>query len=49
MENCDHTILPGLLTLFLYAPAHKSWIFEKFIFELEAFSCNCKIDCSLVS
>ena len=46
--SCDHIICPGLSILFSYAPAHKAWIFEKFIFELEAFSCDFKIDCILV-
>ena len=45
MENCDYTIRPGLSSLFLYAPVHKIWPFEKFIFELEA---NFKIDCILL-
>ena len=48
MYSCDHIICPGLSILFLYAPAHKAWIFEKFVFELKAFSCEFKIDCILV-
>ena len=36
MENCDHTICPVLLILFLYDPVCKVWLFEKFNFELEA-------------
>ena len=35
MGNCDHTICPVLSILFLYEPAHKAWLFEKFLFELE--------------
>ena len=46
--NFDHIICPGLSILFLYVPAHKSWIFEKFVFELETFSCDFKIDCILL-
>ena len=37
MENCDHTICHVLSILFLHDPACKAWLFEKFIFELEAF------------
>ena len=48
MYCCDHIICPGLSILFLYAPPHKAWIFEKFVFELKAFSCEFKIDCILV-
>ena len=48
MYSCDHIISPDLSILFLYAPAHKAWIFEKFVFELEAFSYDFKIDCILV-
>ena len=33
---------------FFYRLVHKVWIFEKFVFELEAFSCVFKIDCILV-
>ena len=43
MQSCGHTIWPDLSILFLYAPAHKVWIFEKFVFELEAFSNNLKL------
>ena len=48
MDSCDHIICPGLSILFLYAPAHNAWISEKFVFELDAFSCYFKIDCILV-
>ena len=48
MYSYDHIICPGLSILFLYTPAHKTWIFEKFVFEIEAFSCNFKIDCILL-
>ena len=34
---------------FLYAQVHKVWFFEKFIFELEAFLHNFKIDFISVS
>ena len=34
IENCDQVIVS---VIFLYAPAHKIWLFEKFIFELQAF------------
>ena len=37
MENCDYHIYPVLSIPFLYDPAHKAWLFEKFIFELEAY------------
>ena len=47
MYSCDHIIFPGLSILFLYAPAHKAWIFEKFVFELEAFSWDFKTGCIL--
>ena len=47
MKNCDHTIRPGLSSLFLYATAHKAWVFEKFIFELATFLYNFKIDFAL--
>ena len=40
MENCDHTI-------FLYDPAYKTWLFEKFFVELEALY-SFKITCILV-
>ena len=53
MYNCDHIISPDLPILFLYAPAHKAWIFEQFVLELDAFSCDFKIDyvllCQLIS
>ena len=48
MYSCDHTNCPRLPILFLYTPAHKTWIYEKFAFELEAFLCDFKIDCSLL-
>ena len=48
MYSCDHITCPGLSILFIYAPAHKAWIFEKFVFEREAFLCDFKIDCILV-
>ena len=47
MENCYHTISPVLTIHFLYDPACKAWLFEKFIFELEA-SYSFKITCILV-
>ena len=28
MENCDPSIFPGWSILFLYVPAHKSWLLE---------------------
>ena len=53
MYSCDHIIYLCLSILFLYAPAHKARIFEKFGFELEAFSCDFKTDfilvCQLIS
>ena len=48
MYSCDHIICPGLSIQFLYTPAHKTWNFEKFIFEIEAFSCNFEIGCILL-
>ena len=47
MENCDHTINSVLSIFFLYDSVCKTWIFEKFIFELEA-SYGFKITCILV-
>ena len=47
MNNCDHTICPVLPILFLYDPANTAWLFEKFIFELEAFY-SFNITCILV-
>ena len=41
--------LSRLSNVFLYGPTHETWIFEKFAFELEAFSCGFKIDCILMS
>ena len=47
--NLIPTICLGLSIFFLYAPAHKVWLtFEKFIFELEAFSHNFEINSILV-
>ena len=46
MENCDRTICP-VVDSFLYDPACKAWLFEKFIFELEA-SYSFEITCILV-
>ena len=46
MENCDHTICPVLSILF-YDTVCKAWLFEKFIFELEA-SYSFIITCILV-
>ena len=48
MYNGDHTIFPSLSILFLCATAHKVSIFEKFIFKLELFLCDFKIDSILV-
>ena len=42
LENYDNTICPVLSILLLYNRARKIWLFEKFIFELEA-SYNFKI------
>ena len=39
--------LSCFISSFLYDPANKAWLFEKFIFELEAFYCF-KITCILV-
>ena len=46
--HSKYIICPGLLVLFLYAPVNKVWIFDQFVFELEAFPCPFKIDCILV-
>ena len=43
MGNFDLVMCPGLSVLFLYAPAYRAWLFEKFIFELNAFSYSFKI------
>ena len=43
MENCGQAICLGLSIYFLYTPGRKTWFFEKFIFELEAFSHNFNI------
>ena len=48
MDNFDHAICPGLSVLFLYAPAYRAWLFEKFIFELKAYSYSFKITCILL-
>ena len=48
MYNCGNTICPGLSILFLSVTAHEALIFEKFVFELEAFSCDFKVYCILV-
>ena len=45
MRNFDLAMCPGLSVLFLYAPAYRAWFFEKFIFELNAFSYSFKITC----
>ena len=36
MQNCDHTICLALSIPFYMAQPYKAWLFEKFIFELEA-------------
>ena len=48
VPNCDQAICLGLSVLFLYATLHKVWLFEKFNFELEAFSPSSKINFILV-
>ena len=48
MENWDQVICLVLSILILYATPHKGCFFEKFIFELEAFSDNSKINHVLV-
>ena len=48
MGNFGLAICPGLSVLFSYATAYKTWIFEKFIFELESSSHSSKIICILV-
>ena len=48
MENFDHAICFCLSFLFSYTQAHKVWLFEKFIFELEIISHNFKINSVLV-
>ena len=47
MKNCDHTICPVLSILFLYDPTKTACLFEKFIFDLEAFY-SFKFSCILV-
>ena len=44
MYSCGHIICTGLSILFLHTPAHKAWVFDKFVFELEVLSCDFKID-----
>ena len=41
--NFDHFICPVWSILFLYAPDHQAWLFQKFIFELDASSYSFKI------
>ena len=48
MGNFDLAICPGLSVLFFYAPAYRAWLFEKFIFELKAYSYSFKITCILL-
>ena len=36
IENYNNIISPVLSIVFSYDPAHKAWLFKKFIFELEA-------------
>ena len=48
MYSCDHINCPGLSILLLYAPANKAGTFDKFVFELEVFSCDFKTDCILL-
>ena len=48
MENCDQVICLVLSVLVLYATPDKVCVFEKFIFELEAFWDNSKINSVLV-
>ena len=48
MGNFDLAICPGLSVLFLCAPAYRAWLFEKFIFELKAYSFSFKITCILL-
>ena len=48
MYRCDPIICPDLSILLLFASSHKAWIYEKFVFELEAFSFDFKIDCILL-
>ena len=45
-ENHHHFICPGWSILYLYVPAHKPWLFGKFIFELDTSSFSFKIPCS---
>ena len=46
--NCDRFICLDWSILFLYAPVHKTLLFEKFIFELDASSHSFKITCVLL-
>ena len=48
MGSFDLGICPGLSVLFFYAPAYTAWLFEKFIFELKAYSYSFKITCILL-
>ena len=48
MKYYDLVICLGLSILFWYATPHKTWLFKKFIFELEAFSHNSKINSTSV-
>ena len=43
-----HFVCPDLSILFLYAAAHKAWLFEKSIFELDASSYSFKTTCILL-
>ena len=46
--NSDQFIPPGWSILFLYAPAYKAWLFEKFTFDLDTSSYRFKITCILL-
>ena len=41
-------LLSWFISAILYGPAHKVWIFEKFVFELRIFPYDFKIDCIMV-
>ena len=47
VENWEHIIFPNLSVLFAYAPIHNGWLFEKFVFQAEAFSYSFRMDVSL--
>ena len=47
MENCGHSTCPGWPILFLYALAHKAWLWKVF-FEIDASSYSVKITCILL-